>query len=86
MAVPKNENQEESKLNITLAGEVYYFTVATFVTIFIICSMLSNGINIVAAILMISALWILPFAVITIINLIKFSLMSKMAKNYGKKE
>lgn len=82
----KNAEGEEVKLQITLAGEVYYFLVATFVSIYIVCSMLSSNINILSAIAMITAIWATPFIVVTITNLIKFIFVQKIAREYGKKE
>lgn len=82
----RQNETEEQKVTLTLAGEVYYFTIAAFVTIFIICSMLSNNASILEALALIFAIWGLPFVVVAIINFTKFIFIKNLAARYGKKE
>lgn len=81
----KNES-EEIKITLNLAGEVYYFLVAALVTVFLICSILSNNILLVEAICLILTIWLAPFVVIAAVNIFKFIIIKSLNERYGKKE
>lgn len=80
----KNES-EELKITLTLAGEVYYFIVASLVSVFLICSIISSNMQIVEAILLIATIWIMPFIFVAAINIIKLITLKNLAR-YGQAE
>jgi cytochrome bd-type quinol oxidase subunit 2 len=78
--------KEEVKTTLTLAGEVYYFLVASLVTVFAVCSMLAGDMSITETISILSIMWVLPFVLIAIYNLFKLIIIRNLAAKYGKKE